>query len=539
MTRRILLSFVLVGAMGGCRQRLAQSPPVARAAPVGEAEKAPTEKPAAAHHEEGRMGKGVDTSEVFGVAGETTHVAPKRGAKRDALDDLLSSPPDKPTGKILGEGRHMAKMLAETSDPLGGLPGLGDEGGRGYGGGMAHAVVAPATVSGSGTLGLRGRMGVVAPRTGSGGGGGASNGDGIRAGEWDDNANYREFQKYLNGASQLGHFVDVRDRRTIVVRDSDGKAVPGCAVHVADARQRVVTLTTSPAGRVSLFPRAENLTGSLTASSDCLGASAQARVEATDELTKLDLAAQRAIGTRTIDVAFILDTTGSMNEEIAAVKQTLRTVARGLGQSGVQVRVGMVEYKDRGDTFVTRVRPFTTDVPAFARAIDGLFAAGGGDSPESVNEAVHVAVSKLDWSSGSVGRFAFLIGDAPPHLDYDQDFDYAKDMKTAAHRGIQIFTVAASGMDDVGQLVWRQLAQYTGGTELFILRGGAGPQSVGGGDPKSSCGGRQKNYTSGHLDDLLLGIITRQVQSIDGNPLKVPGLKHDETAEPCLGVAAR
>ena len=88
-------------------------------------------------------------------------------------------------------------------------------------------------------------------------------------------------------------------------------------------------------------------------------------------------------------------------------------------------------------------------------------------------------------------QLAFLVGDAPPHLDYAEDADYAVEMRSAAHRGIQMFTVAASGMDPLGQAVWRQIAQYTQATNLFVLRGGAGPQSTGGGDPASSCGGTQ------------------------------------------------
>src|SRR6202041_916577 len=139
----------------------------------------------------------------------------------------------------------------------------------------------------------------------------------------------------------------------------------------------------------------------------------------------------------------------------------------------------------------------------------------------------------LGWQDGSVGHFAFLVGDAPPHLDYQQDFSYAADMKTAAHRGIQIFTIAASGMDGLGQVVWRQIAQYTNASNLFVLRGGAGPQSVGGGDPRSSCGGTQKNYSSGNLDGLILSKINAELGAIEADPLRIAGLGEDENTKPC------
>ncbi len=89
-------------------------------------------------------------------------------------------------------------------------------------------------------------------------------------------------------------------------------------------------------------------------------------------------------------------------------------------------------------------------------------------------------------------------------------------------------------MDDLGQIVFRQLAEYTGATNLFVLRGGAGPQSTGAGDPKSSCGGTHQNYASGNLDALIVGKIRGELKGIDGDPLKIPGVGKDENAKPCV-----
>jgi hypothetical protein len=360
----------------------------------------------------------------------------------------------------------------------------------------------------------------------------------IAAGEWNDNANYREFQKWLTTEAALPfRAVDVSHRRFLVVRDEAGRAVPGCEVAVSDAAQRTVTLTTGPSGRALLFPRAEGLgEGLVTATATCAGSSVTRPVPlaANDGFVDLRLPVLRRLPPeRTIDVAFILDTTGSMSEEIASVKATIAKVAAGLGEGNVNVRIGLVEYKDRGDAFVTRVHPFATDAKGFAASMAGVSAGGGGDTPESVNEGIHDALTRLDWQAGSVGRFAFLVGDAPPHLDYQQDFSYAADMKTAAHRGIQIFTIAASGMDPLGQVVWRQIAQYTNAANMFVLRGGAGPQSVGGGDPRSSCGGTHQNYSSGNLDALILSKINGELGAIEADPLRIAGLGEDENTKPC------
>jgi len=359
----------------------------------------------------------------------------------------------------------------------------------------------------------------------------------VKAGEWDDNANYREFQRYLGQAGESIHKVDVRSRRFLVVRDKDGKGVSRCPVTVSDDAQHSVTLTTTASGRAILFPFAEGLSGKqLSASARCAEGGAQGKFALDDDgdgTVDLRLSAARRDGSRMVDVAFVLDTTGSMSEEIASVKATIQKVARALSSEQVQVRIGMVEYKDRSDPFVTKVYPMSTNLSAFSAKIAGIEASGGGDMPEDMNEGIHVAITGLEWSPQAVARMAFVIADAPPHLDYPNDPDYAVEMKTAAHRGIEMFGIAASGMNDLGQAVMRQMAQYTGGTEMFVLRGGAGPQSVGGGDPVSSCGGTQEQYASGNLDGLIVSKIRRELKSIDADPTRIAGLRTDESAKPC------
>jgi hypothetical protein len=96
-----------------------------------------------------------------------------------------------------------------------------------------------------------------------------------------------------------------------------------------------------------------------------------------------------------------------------------------------------------------------------------------------------------------------------------------------------MFTVSASGMDDTGQIVMRQMAQFTGGSNMFVLRGGAGPQSSGGGDPESSCGGTHTEYASGNLDQLILHKVRGELAAVDADPRLIPGRGKDENAKPC------
>lgn len=430
-----------------------------------------------------------------------------------------------------------------------GLSGIG-EGGGGRGEGIGLGTVGTigrgaGTGSGSGFGSGHGRLGgshramVKGVRMGgSSGGSGSQLASGVRTGEWDDNANFREFGRWL--ATEKGHgaaSIDVSVRRFVVVRDASGKPVPSCSVDVRDASGKTKTFTTTSSGRALLFPRAEGYRGEdLTATANCQGVKvAQSfRAAAGDGIVDLTLPTNRVLpDVQTVDVAFVLDTTGSMSEEINALRDTLEKVASSLGTVGMRPRVGLVEYRDRGDEFVTRTHQMTTDVAGLQARIGTLQANGGGDTPEHVNEAVRVAVRTLKFKPESVARLVFLIGDAPPHLDYANDEGYVNAMQEANHAGIQIFSIAASGMDDLGQVVFRQLAQYTGGTHMFVLRGGAGPQSVGGGDPRSSCGGTHTDYTSGNLDALILSKVRGAIAAKDASPLRIAGLHQDEKDRPC------
>ena len=167
-----------------------------------------------------------------------------------------------------------------------------------------------------------------------------------------------------------------------------------------------------------------------------------------------------------IDVAFLLDATGSMGDEIEAVKTRIRDMISeiALGEPMPDVRFGMVAYRDRGDEYVTRAYELTRDIDRIVANLDQIQATGGGDYPESLNEALHVALQELNWETGDhVTRLVFLIADAPPHLDYADDFDYRDEIQVAAERGIAIHAIGASGLDKEGEEVFREIAEGAGG----------------------------------------------------------------------------
>ncbi len=175
-------------------------------------------------------------------------------------------------------------------------------------------------------------------------------------------------------------------------------------------------------------------------------------------------------GAPRVDVAFLVDTTGSMGDEIEVVKQKMREIAVEIAQGtpAPAVRFAIVEFRDRGDIYITKVEDFTYDLLDLHQVINGIFAGGGGDGPESVYRALDDGINKLDWESGEVTRLAFLIGDAEPH-EYDDEFYTIDDaIKDANKRGISIFTIGCSGLGGNGEESFKEVAYGTNGSFEYL-----------------------------------------------------------------------
>ncbi|MES1166533.1 MAG: vWA domain-containing protein, partial [Pseudomonadota bacterium] len=135
-----------------------------------------------------------------------------------------------------------------------------------------------------------------------------------------------------------------------------------------------------------------------------------------------------------MEVVFVLDTTGSMSGMIAGAKQKIWAIANKLKSADPtpEIRFGLVGYRDRRDAYVTKVFGLTGNLDEVYSNLYSYAAEGGGDTPESVNEALHKAVRDLQWSTDpEVLRVIFLVGDAPPHMDYQDDVKYQKTCKLA------------------------------------------------------------------------------------------------------------
>lgn len=175
-----------------------------------------------------------------------------------------------------------------------------------------------------------------------------------------------------------------------------------------------------------------------------------------------------------MEVVFVLDTTGSMSGMIAGAKQKIWAMANKLksAQPTPEIRFGLVGYRDRHDAYVTKVFGLTSNLDDVYMNLYAFQAEGGGDEPESVNEALRKAVRDLQWSADpSVLRVIFLVGDARPHMDYQDDIKYPETCRLANEKGILINTLQCGRLDGT-ETVWREIASRTNGHYAAILQDG-------------------------------------------------------------------
>jgi len=170
-----------------------------------------------------------------------------------------------------------------------------------------------------------------------------------------------------------------------------------------------------------------------------------------------------------VDLAFIVDATGSMGDEINYLKAELADImaqASALAPCS-PVRIGQVFYKDRGDEYLTRMHPFTNRIDDALSFTLAQGAGGGGDFPEAVADGLEVAIDELSWSPNALARIAFLILDAPPHDGPDAERVRLAAWR-AAEKGIRLVPIVASGIDQSTEFLMKYLAAATGGEYLYI-----------------------------------------------------------------------
>jgi len=175
-----------------------------------------------------------------------------------------------------------------------------------------------------------------------------------------------------------------------------------------------------------------------------------------------------------VEVAFVLDTTGSMAGLIEGAKRKIWSIANTVVDinPNADIRMALVAYRDYGDAYVVKTFDMSSDIQGLYGHLIQFEAAGGGDGPEAVNEALEASVNDLHWShDDNTRRMIFLVGDAPPHMDYDDGPKYPEVIRQARAAGIIVHAVQA-GSSRQTRNIWSDIAQRGGGDYITIPQDG-------------------------------------------------------------------
>ena len=181
----------------------------------------------------------------------------------------------------------------------------------------------------------------------------------------------------------------------------------------------------------------------------------------------------------TLEMVFVLDTTGSMEGLIDGAKQRIWGIINDVMQksSKPRVRVGLVAYRDNGDEYVTKLLAITEDLDKVYTTLMDYRADGGGDTPENVRKALAEGVRNAGWakSRNGLAQIVFLVGDAPPQK-YQQEPDVLITTAEAVGKNMIVNTIQC-GSEDSTKEVWQSIA-LRGEGKYFAIAQDGGVQAI-------------------------------------------------------------
>lgn len=174
-----------------------------------------------------------------------------------------------------------------------------------------------------------------------------------------------------------------------------------------------------------------------------------------------------------IELMYVVDVTGSMGDELRYLREELGDVIKQVVRANPdsRVKLALLFYRDDGDEEKFRYVEFKdvtdpADYESHYTVLTKQEAAGGGDTPEALDEALEMAVSK-GWTTGST-KILFHVFDAPAHGNSEHQSRLKSAIASAAEQGVRICPIMASGADELTEYTARSEAILTGGTFIFM-----------------------------------------------------------------------
>lgn len=297
----------------------------------------------------------------------------------------------------------------------------------------------------------------------------------VTAGEWNDLDNWAFYQKTLMKEPFKGFPDDWQmytNHRIAVAITAKNKPAANATVTLFRNDTPIWTAKTDNLGRAELWVGAFQKEKELNPTLLRLKVNEQwvstAAISET-QVNRIALDETLPSPTNQVQIAFMVDATGSMGDELEFLKMDLKKVINEVQKTNTQLKISTatVFYRDEGDEYVVKHSPFTEDINQTTEFISQQRADGGGDFPEAVDKAL-VQLNQLQWQPEARTRIAFLVLDAPPHNKPAVISSIQYSVKTAAASGIKLIPVVASGIDKTTEFLMRFIAMYTNGTYVFI-----------------------------------------------------------------------
>lgn len=337
----------------------------------------------------------------------------------------------------------------------------------------------------------------------------------LTSGEWNDNKNFSFFQNLL--ATEEGkifaHYLNEWEltpftQYPVKVTDSEGNPVENATVYlIEDVGNNIIyRAKTNNSGMAYLFSDLDQQTHPV---SRIIVIKDELEIEAPTELSDNGVIPVILDGSRktakALDFMLVVDTTGSMGDEITYLQEELLDVLKRIKKdnANIDINVSVNFYRDHGDDYVVKSNPFTKDFDNAIALLNSEEAFGGGDFEEAVEEALEDAVFNHTWTEENT-KICFIVLDAPPHHGSATNDSLLNTVKEASKMGIRIIPIAASGIDKDTEFLLRALAITTGGTYTFLTD----DSGVGGGHITPTVG----DYEVEHLNDMMVRIVNEYLK---------------------------
>lgn len=340
----------------------------------------------------------------------------------------------------------------------------------------------------------------------------------LTAGEWNDLNNWSFWESLMQKENFFAHqgmwHLYPHQRYTLQLLDEQERAAQDVTVRLLGQNKEVLwTAKTNVKGIAELWAAPFEKNRVAVAEMEIVTAKKKYKIQAPQVYTKgintFQLKHSLSAPEPTSEIMFVVDATGSMEDEIQYLKKELDDVMKRVStaQPGITFKTGSVFYRDQDDEYVTRKSGLSANLDATLEFIYAQGADGGGDYPEAIALALEEAIQEENWSSSAESRMLFLLLDAPAHDDKESLNRLHQAIQQAAEKGIQIIPVASSGVDKETEFLMRFLSVLTNGTYVFMTD----HSGVGNGHIEPTIG----DYEVEYLNDLLVRLIKNSIKQAE------------------------